>query len=479
MRHGLRWLALVWTLCAALAASAVWAQTPETASPDFEQWKTLAERAEGAIDAGRASDATFEAVRTELVRNRQAFLEASQANTTRILTLQSQLEALGPVPESGEEPPEIASRRAELNRQLQAARAPIVAAEEAYTQADGLIGEIDRILSERRADTLLERSQSPLLPVLWAPSVERLAGAWFEVIAEFRRAWSNEQSREEFRDNLPLSLLLLFVGVVLITRSRRWVVGLVTYLRRFGGSGTGVWSFLISLGRIVLPVLGILFITEAIFATGLVGLRGIRVLDSLPIWGAVFLVLRWLCERLFSRNDDDALLGFSAERRSELRFYGTLLAFLYVISDIHTTLMDIANASDIERQVIAFPVLLVAAIILFRLGQILARGPQTAQDSDAEQSSGFGRILKLIGRVSLLVAVGTPLIAAAGYTNLATAILYPTIKSLALFGLVLVLQRFLADLYGLVSRRGALGDRARARDRAHATDGVLVPLPLR
>lgn len=456
MLAALRWFALVFALCLTALASPAWAQTAEETAPAFEQWQSLAQRAEGAINAGRASDSAFEAVRAELARNRQAFLEASRENTERIGTLQSQLDALGPAPENGEEPAEIASRRAELNRQLQNARAPIVAAEEAYNQADGLIREIDSILAERRANNLLARGPSPLNPVLWPPAFEKLAGAWGEVLNEVRRAWQSEQSRQEFRDNLPLFLLLLVVGLLLITKSRSWVLRVVNYLRSFGGSGAGVWSFVASLGRIVFPVVGIIFLTEAIFATGLVGLRGVRVLDSLPVWGAVLLVLRWLVERLFSRNDEEALIPVSPERRSELRFYGTVLAFLYVIRDIHTTLMEIANSSDVERHTVGFPVLVIAAIILFRLGQILVTGPRQmlAEQEETHSTTGFMRFLKLFGQASILVAVTTPLVAAVGYAHLGAAVLHPTIQSLALFGLMLVVQRFLADLYGLISGKG-------------------------
>ncbi len=456
MSHALRWLAFVWTLSLGLAISAAWAQPSTTGQPDLAQWQSLAQRAERAIDAGRASDAAFEVVRAELARNREAFLEASQSNTDRIVTLQSQITALGPLPESGEEPPEIAARRAELNRQLQVARAPIVAAEEAYKQADGLIREIDRILAERRTDTLLMRSPSPLNPALWPPAIEELASAWADVIGEFGRAWSSETSRAEFRDHLPLTLILFVLGGVLIARGRRWGLKIVTYIRQFGGTGADVWGVVLSLVRIALPVLGIVLLTEAIFATGLVGLRGIRVLESLPVWGAVLLVLRWLCELLFSKNEEDALIPFSAERRSELRFYGTLLALLYVVNDIHTTLLDIANATDVEKQTIGFPVLLIAAVILFRLGQILAHGPETPEtvDEDDPQPTTFIRFLKLFGQASLVVAVSSPILAGSGFSNLATAVLYPTIQSMALFGLAVVAQRFLADLYGLISRKG-------------------------
>lgn len=54
-----------------------------------------------------------------------------------------------------------------------------------------------------------------------------------------------------------------------------------------------------------------------------------------------------------------------------------------------------------------------------------------------------------------MVAVSSPILGAFGFTNLAAAVLYPAIISLALFGLAVVIQRFLADLYGLLSGKGA------------------------
>ena len=45
--------------------------------------------------------------------------------------------------------------------------------------------------------------------------------------------------------------------------------------------------------------------------------------------------------------------------------------------------------------------------------------------------------------------------AAAGYAEAGNALLYPTVLSLLILGLVMVLQRFLADVYGLMTRQGA------------------------
>ena len=84
------------------------------AGPDYSTWQDTATRAEDAIETGRASNVALEELRAEIVGWREAFLSAQSTNGTRLSTLRTQIEALGPVPENGEESEEIAARRAEL-----------------------------------------------------------------------------------------------------------------------------------------------------------------------------------------------------------------------------------------------------------------------------------------------------------------------------------------------------------------------------
>lgn len=441
-------------LCAQwLFVLAAYAQSGSN-GPDYAEWQIISQRAERTIDAARATDAVFEAVRADLAEYRQQFLSASTANADRISTLQSQLDALGPVPETGDEPTEIANRRTELTTQLQGARAPVLSAEEAFTQADGLIREIDALLDQRRRNDLTRRGPSPLNPAHWWPSLEELDRAVKSVYFEIDRSLNNPEQQAERRSSLALVVVLFSIGTLLLVRGRTWAFRAIEYLRKWGGHGSGVWGFLLSLGRIVLPVLGIYFIAEAISATGIVGSRGRQLVLKLPEWGLAFLVLRWLCERLFSRDEEEALMPFSPVWRTELRFYGTFLAILYVLDDILGTLMDVAKGSDIARAVLHFPFLLGGAFVLFRLGQILVRGTNSPDGGEAVEDSGLTRVLRILGRVAIGVALSTPVIAALGYANLAPAMLGPTIQSLGLFGLALVLQRFFADLYVLISGRG-------------------------
>ncbi|MEL6701777.1 MAG: DUF3772 domain-containing protein, partial [Pseudomonadota bacterium] len=141
--------ALIWLTLAAGAA----AQT----TPDYTAWEDVATRAEAAVEAARASDDAFAVLRAEVAEWRAEFQDAQNVNATRLETLRGQLAALGDAPAEGEsEATEVAARRAELTDQIQRLEAPRRTAEEAFSRANGIIGEIDQIVRDRQAERLFE-----------------------------------------------------------------------------------------------------------------------------------------------------------------------------------------------------------------------------------------------------------------------------------------------------------------------------------
>ena len=65
----------------------------------------------------------------------------------------------------------------------------------------------------------------------------------------------------------------------------------------------------------------------------------------------------------------------------------------------------------------------------------------------------------MLGRLGRLVALGTPIAAALGYVTAANAVLWATVLTLALVGLLIILQDLIADIYGL-----AVGGTGAARE---------------
>ncbi len=432
------------------------AQLSETSRDYYKAWLKTAARAEEAVDNSRASSAAFGKLRSEISEYREIFAVARTKNSERIHTLESQLKALGPKPETGEEPSDIAHLRKILTEQLDVLRVPRIVSEEAYSRANGLITEVDRIIREREAAKLLSRGPSPLNPTYWPDAWTSLERASSGLINETANNLRSDVVRQKIEDQLPMILGLLFAGVVLIFRGRKWSERFGDYLRSFGGAGTGVWSFVVSLTRILLPFIGTMLLVQAVSLAGFLGLRGQLVLQGIPAWAAIFLVFNWIGRQIFLLRRQEELQVLASMRIAELRLLIDLLSTMLILHGLVQLLGTVENISEATRAVIGFPVVCVTALILLRMQRL--RSTDAGQDAltgGREKSpQGFSRLIELIRRALYLLGLIAPILAAAGYVHGAEALIYPAVTSLALIAIMIILQRFLVNLYVWISRSG-------------------------
>lgn len=451
------WTSLLIVTCLAMAGMSS-AQITVEDRLNHQNWLETADRAEQAIDTGRASDAALESLRSEIVAFRDRFALTSKKNATRILTLQSQLNALGPVPESGIESTDIAVLREGITIRMNESRVPVVVAQEAQSRAIGLIGEIDTIIRKRNTKRLLVRGPSPLNPEYWPVAARDLRGTGHSIVNETALIAKSRIGRKELRDDIANVALLAVLGLLLLFRGRHWAELLGEFMRRFGGRDTGVWSFLVSILRVALPYLGLVALTQAVVATGLAGLRGTLLLQAVPLWCAIMMGFVWLSDQLYNQRDEDALLPVSTEYRSVARLYVRLLAVMLIAHDAIRLFAEIENVSAGSKAVVEFPVILLTSLILLGLRSIASkeRAADTDKMSAAAKQAGLAMISPIISRVSTIIGILAPLLAIIGYGAAAEALIYPAVMSLALFSFVLILTRFARDLYGwLVGARSA------------------------
>tara|TARA_R110002049_G_scaffold23545_7_gene83527 strand:+ start:13279 stop:15615 length:2337 start_codon:yes stop_codon:yes gene_type:complete len=449
--------------CLGLLAITVWlagaAFAQEAGLPDFERWNTLAKSAENAVDTGADSDEVLDILRKRMVEYRQEFDAARSMNDGRIAILREQLAALGPLPDGeGAEPeaPDVAAKREELTRQLNGFLAPVQRAEAEFLRANGLIGQIDKMIRDRQTEKLLTVTPTPLNPAHWWPA-----------IADFRAAasaiWVENQPGDgadiwpRLRENLPAVLLLTAFGLVLILRGRRWSANIVQRLQRFGARGFGIWRFAVSLLRIILPTIGLVLLSMAVLATDLVGPLGTSVVLLIPVLGGAMLGFRWVAERVFSRDDDEALILLPEAERKRVRFYVSVITVTIVLGVLISTILDAGNPAAATEAVLRLPVMLLTAFSLFNIGRVL-RGfvdPRDESDSAAEvRVSTLSRFVNGLGLGAIVVSVLAPLLLISGYFSAADALLPPYVSTLVLLGLVMVLQRFSADVYGAITGQG-------------------------
>jgi potassium-dependent mechanosensitive channel len=424
---------------------------------DYAEWERAADRAEDVLANPDADSRVLDALRAQIVDWRAAFLVAQNTNSTRLTTLRDQIAALGPVPAEGEtEATEIAQRRQQLSDQLVRLQAPGIAAEEAYRRADGLIGEVDRVLRERQASQLLQLWPSPINPANWPEAIAVLGDVTVALWTETTTRWARSSGRQALFDNLPLIVLLAVVGLAMISMARRILVPIQNRLPKpKTARGRRVVSLMISLLQIILPTLGAIALTEAVVLTNLIGPVGTAVVLIFPAIIFTIYAANWLGTTIFPFDDGADTAGMLVpERRAEGRFLARTIGLVLGIETLRQAVLLEITASDTANAVLGFPLLATMAVLIFRMGQLLRRHVRSAGAGDESLSFGL-RVLGLLARGVMLTGLAGVLLGAVGYIAAATALVFPSVISLGLVAVLLVAQRLVADLYGLITRSDA------------------------
>lgn len=422
---------------------------------DYDNWNALANRAEATIANSSTTQLAFDQLRANLVDWRAAFQKAETENSARIATLRTQIAALGPAPAEGEtEVPEIAARRTELNDQLARLQAPGLAADEAYQRAIGLISQIDKVLLDRQTSELMQLWPMPINPANWPAAYRALNFTATSLFGEVIARANSADARAQLSNKLPVVVGLLVLAIVILWRGNPWIDRL-TYRLQNGGSERGrrIWSFLASLGQIIVPFAAVMLITVALQQTGMLGVLSYVLVDAMPLLGITFLASRWLGHRVFPIGSVvDAPLKLTRERRAEGRVLAVSFGLLYDVEMLRKLMMDQLDATEVVTSVLSFPIIVVCGVLLFRLGSFLQRHASAASQSD-ESKGYFLQLAVMLARGAMAIGVIGPLLAAVGYVAAASAMVYPAVMSLGLIGLLTVLHRLISDVYILVARR--------------------------
>ncbi|MBT0956622.1 mechanosensitive ion channel family protein [Alphaproteobacteria bacterium KMM 3653] len=429
---------------------------------DYDSWNIVAERAEDVLIADRASSLALEQLRSQIADWRSQFLKAQSTNSDRIAILESQISALGAVPEEGAtESEEIASRRQVLNAQLETLLVPVRRAEEAYTQADGLVSQIDKFVRERQTDALLDLGASPLIPGNWTDPVKALVGVFVSAAKEVQQAWNTPAQRAEFRSALLRVIVLLLIGLVLILRGRPWSVAIANrILDRMAQKTQAIaLSMLVSVGQMVLPVIGIFALREAAYATSLFGLSGGAILAALMPMGISFFAARWLGGQVFPKLDGVPTpmdLDLSARLRG--RVFANTLGIILAVWGLLYSLVSARQIEEDAQFILAFPLLVLIGFCLFNIGRLMVRSGRHHPDEMSPEVKLRDRVMDIMGRAAMLFGVVGPLLGAIGYSRAAELFTISPALSLGLFAFVSIIQRLISQIYALIFGRREDGD---------------------
>ncbi|MFA8442721.1 DUF3772 domain-containing protein [Yoonia sp.] len=414
----------------------------DTVLEDADEFERLAQRAEELAARDDASLFAISRLRAELVTWRDEFLSRSNINAGRLATVDAQIAALGPVPESGEEAPSVAERRAALAAQRSALMAPRLLAQEAYARANGLIGEFDDQALQQQTSELTVRGPLPLNPTHLAGAI---AAVWtlFEVIGvEIAAGFSSKWDTGQLADALPRALVLFVVGIGLLGAGRRMVT---RWHAKFAGQSTR-WQPLIrvflSIVQLLVPLIGLAILSASLEALDIFGLRGGDIVATIPMAGSLVIIGWWLSRLIFPIEDTAEYLGYDQATRARGRRWSAAIAWVMAIGALLGAGLRTMDVTEGAIAAFEWPFLVVLGLLLWRLGRVIATLPE--QDEDGLASAG--RLRRYIGSGATVVAVVAPTLATFGYTSAGTAMLGPSILSLALIGVLFLLQRIVHDM---------------------------------
>ncbi len=442
--------------------------TPVLTDADYAEWEKIATRAEQALDDKKAADAAFESLRRELVNWRVRFLDAQSSNSDQIRMLQSQIDTLGPAPAEGAtESPDIAARRKELQDQMSVRLTPVRKAEEAYTRAEGLISRIDGLIRSRQKAEFLRRGPSPVMPATLDEALKDMRSMVRILVDESTSAAQVHFNAPDFRQSLPEIVVLTLLAMLFLLRGQTWFKRIVDWVMR-RGSGDNlsvVAAMLVSLGQILVPMIGLVLLVTALITSSMFGSHGEGLLYALPAMGAALFVPRWLGAQIFPRHDDwPTPLSLSARDRRRGRFYASSLGFLFALAIFIQTSAELFSLGVGTTNVLAFPVILVCSICLAGLAKILmahdasegGRPKVRLMSEDVvDERSLFDSTVQLTGRVYMVLAILAPTAALAGYTRAAVFLTLSPTLTLAILSALSFLQRLMMGILRLAfgSRR--------------------------
>ena len=404
---------------------------------DYEKWELNALRAETVIETDRASIEALEKLRLQLVQWRTSFQQLQNENQDRIETIETQIESLGLKPESGKDP--LEDRRVALDKQLAKLNEPIVRAQEAFNRADGMISEIDTLISQRQASEFLQLGPSILNPLLWGSSLGDVFKSFATLSKETSGVLSSTYFQDQFSDRLISILLISIFSILLFIYSGSISNQLNTATKRF----EKVIEFLSLCFKYLLRYLALYSLINLAQSLSIFGIRGDLIADNFYLWIGYFIFAFWLVERLQRSWQVSATNNLSVKN---LRNFAIFSPLLLMAQDFGS---DLARLQLLEQQsfsVLTSAITVLAGILLWRISVLL----KSVISSTATLSSLQLKLLGFLRRILLGVAVISPLIAAIGYVNAGSAIALPMIKTLGLLALIVILQRLTFEVYAAI-----------------------------
>lgn len=423
----------------------------------------LTQRAEEALKTGRASAEALSVLRNDLDDLRQQMFDIVDAGSIEARVIEVQLSALGPAPDDGSVETEgLAQKRKTLAEQLKQATQPIREAQARLSQVELLIHEVDQLIREKDRNRLFQRFPSVFWPSTIVKGIGEIESYGAGAGTELTEAMGRKEFKNARLERLSLAGFLGVLGLFLIFYVRS-LVGRF-FDKKFEGSSGPLrffWVLMSSIARLIVPLVGIVAIAGILPVLGVkasaANFAGQLVLQILSL----LVFSNWLGHTLFSPfAPSRRLVRMDNEKALTGLRLCQALGFVEGIERFSETLGSVSFRSPETVSVVAAPIIVVAAVLLWRLAGLLHAGKLgvvVPNDQTASQpADGFANLNKIIVFVLRAAALISAPLVLLGYVYLARQISDAMVMTAANLGIALFLYSILTgSIRALINKGGA------------------------
>lgn len=498
------------------------AQTEEVTLADAEtllaKWEAGAAAVDSAIEVSPDALLEDDNRRAEIEEHRTQARALSNQARAKMVPVQEQLDALGPVPAEGEtEASEVAEERAKLRQEIEGLKATNSKAELAFTRADSLLERIAVMRRQKFTDRLLTRGPTPLDPNNWILAGESLLSTGAGVAQESTEATKTAIFQKIWTTAGGIALAALMFALMLVFVARRAVL---KWLYRILGDrgppvaveteeavdavGTDLSELnsdsvaapplaarsrtirlLVGIGvtitRLATPLIALIAARFALVELQVFGDTGKVVLEGLVLGAAILAMAYAIVYAFFAPTEPRLRLSLlDSDYCGSAARYAMLIALAMALNTAVVNVGESLGWPVGALNVINAAIILGGSLALWRLARVTATVETSVptkfvddvpDDSELWLSRGAGRIVR---RFAFAVAIISPLLALAGYFALSRFVFYNTLLTAAVMAAGILLFS--------VAKEGtsALSDAARERKGDAVIDddreGSLLPV---
>lgn len=425
-------------------------------------------------------------MRDRLAADRDSAQALADKGTLDTRLIQSEIDALGPAPKSGEtEPPALSAKRRELEDNLGLAMLPVLRWREAQARATTLVGELDTRSSQMTRKRLLAHDQSPLDPRLWSSALGEAGKAFTAVGASIAGAQAT-LGVMAVAGLVALALALLIVPPLLFYRVwnnvRVRVEGRIMMAASVGRKlGLSLMLDAVSFALFVVALV-LIVVGASLALVPVLGERGaVEFVGSILIASLLLAVAQWLGRSvLLSPIHELRLIRFKPEPALQalriVRWVGLVLTLMAVMELFEQTGRIGPSLANLLSSVLV----IAGCWLLWRLARLIRSAPREPRASDPSKEKDAATRARIdfatpISRVLVTFALASALTALAGYIMLASEIFSDLLLSLAVVAMAVYVHRSLKLVLGALAA-GPLRPYRRALHFVPMASGLVLVL---